>query len=167
LYIYPTLGHTNDKWWNKHLKRKYMEFEFSYEHERGFMPTYADIDWHSKWLANNDAEDTAVLFAVSQRRRDDILLELTQENCFIYLNATDPAFDVILIETNEEEAENWWVCRPQFGNDEFNELIYKIGEEATVIHSKYPMQHCAEFVLSVLEKDLNGFQSLADLPSQE
>lgn len=144
-----------------------MEFEFSYEHERGFMPTYADIDWHSKWMANNDIEDAAVLFATSRGKNEELLLELTQENCYIYLNATDPEFDVILIETDEENSESWWLCRPQIGDEAFTELLDTFGEEATVIHTKYPMPHCAEFVLSVLEKDLNAFQSLADLPNQE
>ena len=144
-----------------------MEFEYSYEHERGFMPTYGDIDWHSKWLASNNTDTEAVIFATSHAKNTEQLIELNQENCFVYLNAADPEFDIILIETDEEESESWWVCRSQIGDEAFMELVDTIGEEATVVHTRYPMQHCVEFVLSVMEKDLNGFQSLADLPSIE
>lgn len=142
-----------------------MTFDFSYEQDRGYRPTYADIDWHSKWLANNN-NDSAVVLSIMQENNEEKSLELTQKNCFVYLNDTDPAFDVIIF-NSDDEGVNWWLCRAQYGNDEFTELIDTVGEVSTLHSTRYPEEHCIDFVLSVLNDDLDNFQSLADMPNLE
>lgn len=143
-----------------------MEFEFSYGHERGFTPEYAGIDWHAIWHANNEA-NSAVLFSRYNEEGEESIIELTQENCFIYFNATNSDFDVIVIETCEDEDEHFWVCRAQIGDDNFNELVFEIGEEGQVTHTRYPMEHCIDFVMSILVNDIQQVKSPADIPTIE
>lgn len=143
-----------------------MNFDFSYEHERGYRPRYADIDWHSKWMANNNYEDSVVVLCIKQGKNEERTLELNQNNCFVYLNDTDPDFDVIII-NSDDQAINWWFCRPQDGYDEFNEMLDNLGEASTLHSTRYPEEHCIDFVLSVLKNDLYNFQSLADMPNLE
>jgi hypothetical protein len=147
----------------KNKTESVMEFAFSYGHERGFNPKYAGIDWHAIWHADK-AADSGVLFSTYNEEGEESVIELTQDNCFIYLNATNPEFDVIVIETCEDEEEHFWMSRGQIGNDNFNELVFEIGEEGRLTHTRYPIEHCVDFVMSILVDDIQQVKGPVDIP---
>jgi hypothetical protein len=134
-----------------------MDFEFGYNEDaaREFLPKYGGIDWHQRWLEQHDNKDNWSVWGEAIDDLGEFCEQLSQENCAFYLNETDKDFDILVVLDHRDDSADFWWCRYQLGNEEFEHLLDKLDSEVTVIFSKYPMEQCVSFVLGVMGMDLD------------
>ena len=134
-----------------------MEFEFGYNDKatREFMPQYGDIDWHQIWLQKNDNKDNWSIWGETIDEHGEFCEQLNQTNCAFYLNESNTDFDVLVVNDHRDSNADFWWCRYQLGDKEFDKLLEKIGDEVAVVFTKYPMEAVVKFVLGIMESDIN------------
>lgn len=133
-----------------------MAFEFgTNEHNvREFFPRYAEIDWREAYLHRNDEEKYSI-WGECFDSLGEFCEELHQENCAIYLNDTDPDFDVIVVLDHRDDSGDWWFGRQTIGSDDFDFIVDKMASEVLLIQTKYPLKMVAEYVTRSLFSDLD------------
>lgn len=129
-----------------------MTFGFGEENARDYIPIYAGINWHEKYMTTHE-KDNWPIYAHINDEFGKLDVQLTQENCAFYLNETDKDFDCVVITDPRDENGDFWYSRYDIGSDLFDEFIDDMGDEVTMIFSKYPGSVVADFVMRQLTKD--------------
>jgi len=130
-------------------------FEFGHNKDnlREFLPNYGGVDWHYAYISRHGDEPLSA-WGETIDELGEFCEQLHQENCCIYINATNPTFDLIMVLDHRDDGGDWWLTREQIGSEYFDELVDGISEEVMVVQTKYPMKHIAEFVMKLMFKDL-------------
>ena len=131
-----------------------MEFGYNEESNREFLPQYGGIDWHQRWLDNNDRDNWSI-WGQTVDDLGEFCEQLHQANCAFYLNETDPDFDILVVNDHRDDSADFWWSRYQMGNEQFDNLMDSMSDEVMMVFTKYPMQQCVEFVLGVMGLDLD------------
>ena len=132
-----------------------MEFGQNKDDVREFLPTYGGVDWHEAWLSRHPKElGRLSIWGESFDEYGEFCEQLNQTNCAFYLNDTDDDFDCLVVTDDRDDSGDFWWTRGQLG-DEFDNLLDTLGEEVMIIHTKYPSQQVAEFVLRIMMNDVD------------
>lgn len=131
-----------------------MEFGKNAYNNREYLPTHAGIDWEQAWQARHQNVVQLSVWGQSMDELGEFCEQLTQENTCFYLNDTDDDFDVMVIIDHRDEFGDFWWSRQQLGSDMFDTLLDEIGAEVMVVHTKYPSQRIAEYILKIMEVDV-------------
>lgn len=135
--------------------------EFGYGELRTYLPQHEGIDWHEVYERNHPDEEDMPLWGETIDELGEFCEQLHQENLFFWLNDTDPTFDVLVVRDHRDESGDWWFSRGQLGDD-FEGLVQKMGGEATIIKTKYPTRHVAQYVLKFMELDVEQVEHIPD-----
>ena len=131
-----------------------MDFGQNAKNNREYLPEYGGIDWHSAWIARHPEEAGRLsMWGETFDEYGEFCEQLNQTNCAFYLNDTDDDFDCLVVTDDRDDSGDFWWTRGQLG-DEFDNLLDTLGEEVMIIHTKYPSQQVAEFVLKTMEIDI-------------
>jgi len=131
-----------------------MEFGQNKDNVREYLPTYGGIDWHDAWLARHPEEIGRLsVWGEAFDELGEFCEQLNQTNCAFYLNDTDDDFDCLVVIDDRDDSGDFWWTRGQLGED-FDMLLDTLGEEVMIIHTKYPAQQAAEFVLRIMMNDI-------------
>ena len=132
-----------------------MEFGQNAKNNREYLPEYGGIDWHSAWLARHPQEIGRLsIWGETIDEFGEFCEQLNQTNCAFYLNYTDDDFDCLVVIDHRDDSGDFWWSRGQLG-DEFDNLLDTLGEEVMIIHTKYPAQQAAEYVLRIMMNDVD------------
>ena len=132
-----------------------MEFGQNAKNNREYLPEYGGIDWHSAWLARHPQEIGRLsIWGETIDEFGEFCEQLNQTNCAFYLNDTDDDFDCLVVIDHRDDSGDFWWSRGQLG-DEFDNLLDTLGEEVMIIHTKYPAQQAAEYVLKIMMNDVD------------
>ena len=131
------------------------QFEFGQNEPdvREFFPTYAGIEWHDAYISRHGTDNNSA-WGEAFDNIGEFCEQLHQENCCIYLNDTDPFYDVIVVIDHRDDSGDWWFSREQIGSDEFDLIINNLGPEVMMISTKYPLRSVAEYVTDLLTTDI-------------
>lgn len=132
-----------------------MEFGYNENQSREFLPQYGGIDWHQVWLDKHDGKDNWSIWGETIDEFGEFCEQLNQANCVFYMNETNKDFDVLVVLDHRDNSADFWWSRYQMGDKEFENLFEKVGEEVSVVFSKYPMEDIVHFVLGVMGLDLD------------
>ena len=132
-----------------------MEFGYNEYANREYLPKYGEIDWHQLWLDKQGGEDVPSVWGETVDEFGQFCEQLHQENCAFYMNETNSSFDVLIVLDPRDDNANFWWSRHQMGDEQFEDLFERIGDEVSVIFTRYPHKDIAEFVLKIMQTDLD------------
>ena len=129
------------------------DMQFGFGEVREFLPTYGGVDWQEAW-ENHYEEEQLPVWATAFDELGEFNEQLHQQNCVFYINDTNSDFDCLVVVDHRNEGGDWWFSREQIGDEEFDTLFEDIGPEVTVVHTKFPIQNVAEYVMRIMFKDI-------------
>lgn len=138
------------------------DMSFGFGETREYRPTLDGIDWHEAYMRAHPDEEDSPLWGECIDELGQFCEQLHQENLHFWLNRTDKNFDAISVIDHRDEDGDWWFTRGQIGSDEFDRLIEKMGGEATVIRTKYPVGQVGKYVLRYMEMDVESVDHIPD-----
>lgn len=134
---------------------------FGFGEKREYYPELDNINWHEVYTRNHpDAEDTPV-WGEAFDELGEFCEQLHQENMFFWLNETNPDFDTLIVRDHRDENGDWWFSRGQLG-EEFQDLFDKVGSEATIIKTKYPVTQVAQYILKQMSIDVDSIEGVPE-----
>lgn len=137
--------------------------EFGFGELNEYQPMHAGVDWRLMYEAQCDEVPLPVWFQTVDEQ-GEVVQQLTQENCSFCLNNTAPEFDCVAV-VDARDGEAWWFSRMQMGDEVFDNLLEKIGEEVLVCETKYPISMIAKYLVAAMDKDIAEID-LYGLPSE-
>lgn len=131
------------------------EINFGFGESREFLPNYAGVAWQEAWENNNPDYEQPPVWAECIDELGEFCEQLNQTNCVFYINDTNSDFDCIVVMDHRDKGGDWWFSREQLGDEEFEDLYDNIGDEVMVVHTKYPPQTIAEYVMRIIMRDID------------
>jgi hypothetical protein len=108
----------------------------------GYSPEFGEINWKRRLNQRLEDQD-ATLEPVGYKEEGKPTMQITQENCVIYINQIADELDVVAVMYDQDPDDIWtWYFREKFQNDEmFAHVVSVVGTWATQIVTLYPMEH--------------------------
>lgn len=111
----------------------------------GFNPEYGEINWKRRLNQRLEDQDATVT-PVGYKEAGKPTMQVTQENCVIYINQVADELDCLAVAYDQDPDDIWtFYYRHRFEDDEtFARVVSVVGAWATQIVTMYPMQHIVE-----------------------
>lgn len=121
-----------------------------------FNPNYGDINWKPR--LNFLLEATGVGLTPVGYSEAKGTMQVTQENCIIYINQIADELDVIAVKYDQDPEDIWtWYFREKFTTVPLEEVVKAIGAWSMQCITMYPMEHVVKQYEAFNAQDINDF----------
>lgn len=106
----------------------------------GFSPQYGSVNWKPR--LNNLLEATGIELIPMGYTEGDGTMQLTQENCVVYINQVADEMDCVAVKYDGDDEDIWtWYFREKFVGVPFEKVVGMIGVWVVQTTTLYPMEH--------------------------